>query len=269
MVRAGEESGKLDQTFSFLADNLEQSYLLTSKAKNALIYPAFVIITFIGVMVLMLTTVIPKLSAVLIESGKEVPIYTKVVLGISDFFVNYGIFMLFAVIIGGFSLWRWSKTSGGQSSLAEIKLTVPYLGSLYRKLYLARIASNLNTMLLSAIPIIKSLELTASIVGNRLFEKAILESADAVKAGSPISGAFAKHREFPGIMVAMIRVGEETGEMGEILKTLSRFYQREVFEAVDTLVGLIEPVMIVGLGLAVGFLIASVLVPIYNISSGA
>ncbi|MDP2593594.1 MAG: type II secretion system F family protein [bacterium] len=268
MVRAGEESGKLDETFAFLADHLERTYEVTSKAKNAMIYPAFVIFTFVAVMVLMLTTVIPNLSQILKEAGQEIPIYTRIVIGISDAMVNYGIFLLILFIIGLFVFWRWAKTSGGRMSTARAKISIPYIGNLYRKLYLSRIADNLNTMLGSAIPIVKALEITAAVVGNEVYEKLILESVDQVRSGSSVSDALGRYEEIPGIMRQMIKVGEETGELTSILKTLSRFYRREVSNAVDTLVGLIEPVMVVALGLGVGFLLTSVLLPIYNISSG-
>jgi type IV pilus assembly protein PilC len=266
MVKAGEETGKLDETFLFLAENLERSYNLISKAKNAMIYPIFVVVTFIGVMVLMLTMVIPKLTAVLVESGQPIPIYTKVVMGMSDILVHYGIFVFFALVIGGFFFWRWSQTEEGMKKLSRLKITFPFLGKMFRKLYLARIAGNLSTMLTAAIPIVKALEITGNIMDNAIFGGIIADVAEKVKSGTPLSVGFAKHPEIPGIMVAMFRVGEETGQMGEILKTMARFYEREVVDAVDALVGLIEPAMVVGLGLGVGFLLASVLMPIYNVS---
>ncbi len=266
MVKAGEETGKLDETFLFLAENLERSYNLISKAKNAMIYPIFVVVTFIGVMVLMLTLVIPKLTAILVESGQPIPIYTKVVMVMSDTLVHYGIFVFFALVIGGFFFWRWSQTEEGMKKLSRLKITLPFLGTMFRKLYLARIAGNLSTMLTAAIPIVKALEITGNIMDNAIFGGIIADVAEQVKSGTPLSVGFAKHPEIPGIMVAMFRVGEETGQMGEILKTMARFYEREVVDAVDALVGLIEPAMVVGLGLGVGFLLASVLMPIYNVS---
>lgn len=267
MVRAGEESGRLDEVLLFLADYLDRTYEVTSKAKNALIYPAFVISTFIVVMVLMLTLVIPKISQILIDSGQEVPLYTQVVIGLSNFFVDYGLFLLIAVIIGGFLLLRFQKTPAGQESFDRFKLSIPYVGKLYRMLYLSRLADNMNTMLASGIPMVKALELTESVVDNKVFLNAIQASTEDVKAGSSVSDAFSRHEDFPNILIQMIRVGEETGNLGEILSTLAKFYRREVTNSVDTLVDLIEPVMIVLLGLGVGTLLAAVLIPIYNVSS--
>ncbi|KKT44858.1 MAG: Type II secretion system F domain protein [Parcubacteria group bacterium GW2011_GWA2_44_15] len=267
MVRAGEEAGKLDETFGYLADYLERSYEIVSKAKNALIYPAFVVVVFISVMVLMLVMVIPNLSAILLESGQEIPVYTKAVIGLSDFFVHYGIFILVAIIFGGFFLWRWGRTEKGAFAIDRFKLSLPYIGTLYTKLYLSRIADNMNTMLLSAIPILKVIEITASVVDNAVYKAILNDAAEGVKSGNAVSESMGRHPEIPGIMVQMMKVGEETGEFGSILKTLARFYAREVTNAVDTLVGLIEPAMVILLGLGVGFLLASILIPIYNISA--
>jgi type IV pilus assembly protein PilC len=270
MVKAGEESGKLDETFNYLADYLDRTYEVTSKAKNALIYPAFVIATFLGVMILMFSVIIPKIASMITDSGQEIPIYTKVVLGISSLIVNYGLVLLAGVIIIAFFVWKYSQTPGGSRSLAELKLAVPYVGNLYTKLYLSRIADNMSTMINSGIPMLRALDITARVVDNEIYRIILDEAATQVKGGIALSKTFAQYnKQIPGIMVQMIQVGEETGQLGSILKTLAKFYEREVVTAVDTLVSLIEPVMIVALGVGVGILLASVLVPIYNIASAS
>lgn len=267
MVKSGEESGKLDQTFLFLADYLDRSYEVTSKVKNALVYPAFVVFTFFTVMILMFTMVIPKISAILVESGQSIPTYTKIVMGISDFLVSYGVFLLVFVAVGAFFLYRYSRTKEGRFSVDKTKLSIPYVSNLFRKLYLSRFSDNMNTMLLSGIPMVRGLELTSKVVGNEIYKGIMERALDDVKGGSSLSDSLAKEEEIPGILIQMIKIGEETGELGNILKTLSNFYRREVINAVDTVVGLIEPIMIVTLGLGVGILLSSVLIPIYNISS--
>lgn len=267
MVRAGEEAGKLDETFIYLADYLDRTYEIMSKARNALIYPAFVIATFFIVMILMMTLVIPKISQILIDAGQEVPLYTQVVISISNFFVTYGAFLLIVLVIGGFFMFRYVQTEAGKAAWDRLMLSTPFVGELYRKLYLGRIADNLATMLGSGISMVQATEITASVVGNSVYEEIFMDVSRSVKGGGTISGAVANRPEIPGIMSAMIKVGEETGELGSILKTLAKFYQREVMNAVDTLVDLIEPFMIVVLGLGVGILLASVLIPIYNISA--
>ncbi|OGD68237.1 hypothetical protein A2996_02940 [Candidatus Campbellbacteria bacterium RIFCSPLOWO2_01_FULL_34_15] len=267
MVRAGEESGKLNETFMYLANHLDRSYELTSKAKSALVYPAFVMVVFVVVMILMFTMVIPKLSSILVESGAEIPFFTKIVMGISDFLVNYGLFLFVGLVIGGYFLIRYGQTGSGKASFSRFKINLPYLGQLYRKLYLTRIASNMNTMLLSGVPIIKVIENTADVVDNVIYRDILMTAAQEVRAGKAVSEALTGYDEIPNIMIQMIKIGEETGEMGMILETLSKFYEREVNNAVDALVSLIEPAMIVMLALGVGVLLTSVLMPIYNVSS--
>ncbi len=269
MVRAGEESGKLDQTFLFLADHIDRSYELTSKARNALIYPAFIMLTFVGVMTLMLTVVIPKIGGILSDSGQELPLYTKIILGFSTFLVDYGIFILVALIVGGYFLWRYIQTPVGHMALSRLQLSLPYVGQLYQKLYLARMADNMHVMLTSGIAVVRALEITAEVVENDVYEGILHDAVEKVKGGSPLSQAVAVYSpgDIPPIFAQMVQIGEETGEMGTLLERLAKFYNREVNAAVDTLVSLIEPALIVGLALGVGFLLAAVLLPIYNTAS--
>jgi type IV pilus assembly protein PilC len=268
MVKAGEESGKLNETFLYLADYLDRTYEVTSKARNALIYPAFVIVTFIAVMALMFTVVIPKISAIITQSGQTAPIYTRAVIGISNFMVSYIWLILIVLIVTAVFLTRYIRTPEGRESFDQFKLSIPYVGTLYHKLYLSRLTDNMHTMLISGIPMIKALEISASVVGNQVYERILQQAVDSVKGGSSLSDSLGQYEEIPGIIIQMVKVGEETGELGSILKTMAKFYQREVTNAVDTLVDLIEPVMIVMLGLGVGILLAAVLVPIYNLASG-
>ena len=266
MVKSGEESGRLTQTFSYLAEYLDRQYQLTSKTKNALIYPGFVIGVFFLVMILMFTFIVPKLTAIIKESGTEPPVFTKVIMGISDLFISYGVYVLVIFFVLVIYLIKFSRSESGKMYFDRLKISVPIFKNLYTKLYLSRISDNMDTMLASGIPIIRSIELTGAVVGNRVFENILKEVAEAVKAGGSLSDSFSKHKEVPPIMSGMIKVGEETGSVGNILKTLGRFYAREVNEAVDTLVSLIEPIMIIVLGLGVGILLASILIPIYNIA---
>lgn len=268
MVRAGEESGKLDETFAFLADYLDRNYEITQKAKNALIYPIFIIFTFIVVMILMLTLVIPRLATMLEEVGQNIPIYTRIVIGASNFVSNYFLLVALIVAIVVVFFMRYGRSEGGMMFLSRARLQVPHVGSIYQKLFLSRVSDNLSTMLRSGIQMLRGLEITGTVVGDPVYEKVLGEVTQDVKAGSPVSEAMRKHPEIPGIVVAMLKIGEETGNMGHILETMARFYRREVNNAVDTLVSLIEPIMIVTLAVGVAVLLASVLVPIYNIASG-
>jgi len=268
MVKAGEESGKLDQTFQYLADYIDRTYELSSKVKGALIYPAFIVVTFFTVMILMFTMVIPKITTILVENGGDIPSYTRVVMGISNFLVDYGFILLAVVIVVGFFLIRFVRTPGGRLAFDRLKISIPYISNLYKKLYMSRMSDNLSTMLTSGIPMVRALELTSTVINNHVYEGIISNSVESVKGGKTLSDSLSGNpAEIPGIMVQMIKVGEETGESGAILKTMAKFYAREVETAVESLVSLIEPLMIVLLGGGVATLLASVLIPIYSIAS--
>ena len=267
LVRAGEESGSLDKSFAYLADYLDRQYEVIAKARNALIYPAFVITIFIGVMVLMLTLVIPNIAKILTESGQQLPIYTRIVIGLSDFLVNYIVFILIALAFGGAALFRFLKTPLGQRTKDEFIISLPYVGDLQKKLLLTRICDNMSTMLSSGISMVQALEVTADVVDNMVYKEIIEYTLSEVKAGRSFSDAIGEFSEVPGVLSQMAKVGDETGSLATILSTLSVFYRREVNNAVDTLIGLIEPAMIVALGLGVGVLLASVLMPIYNLTN--
>jgi len=268
MIKSGEESGKLEEIFGSLADHLERSYELSSKTKNALIYPAFVVVTFFVVMILMLTFVIPKLTSILTEVNQKIPVYTRILINISDFFRNFGVFLLGGAVAGGVFLWRYAKTEKGNMAVSRFQTSFPFVGALYSKFYLSRMTDNMETLLSSGVPAVRTLEITAEVVGNKIYKNILLIAANEVKGGSSISEALSKYPEIPLMVVQMIKTGEETGKLNFMLKTLGRFYKKEVDNAVDTLVSLIEPVMIVVLGGAVGILLISILGPIYNITAG-
>jgi type IV pilus assembly protein PilC len=267
LVKAGEESGSLEKSFDYLADYLDRQYEVVSKAKNALVYPAFVITIFIAVMVMMLTLVIPNIAKILTDSGQELPIYTKLVIGLSNFLVNNAGVLLVLLAAGGFAGWKFLQTDVGKRMKDEFIISVPYLGDLQQKLLLTRICDNMSTMLASGISIVQALEVTADVVDNLVYREIIETALAEVKGGRSFADAISEYPEIPGVLAQMAKVGEETGSLGSILSTLANFYRREVNNAVDTLIGLIEPAMIVLLGLGVGVLLASVLMPIYSMSS--
>jgi type IV pilus assembly protein PilC len=267
MVRSGEETGSLEKSFSYLADYLDRNYQIITKARNAMVYPAFVVGTFVLVMGLMFTMVIPRISQILIDSGQELPIYTKIVLAISSFFSNYIGVIVVLLAIGGFFFWRFSRTEVGKRAIDEIKISIPYIGDLNRKLYLTRICDNLSTMLSSGISMVQAVEVTADVVDNSVYKEIFSYALLEIKGGRSFADTISEYPEIPGVLAQMAKVGEETGNLPDILNTLAKFYRREVDNAVDTLIGLIEPVMIVLLGLGVGVLLASVLMPIYNLTN--
>lgn len=267
LVRAGEESGSLEKSFNYLADYLDRQYEVAAKAKNALVYPAFVISIFVAVMTLMLTLVIPSIAKILTDAGQVLPIYTRIVIGLSNFMVNYIGIILVLAAFGGAAFWRFSRTSVGKRTIDEFMISIPYVGDLQRKLVLTRICDNMATMLSSGISIVQAIEVTADVVDNLVYKEILMSTLLEVKGGRSFADSIGEYAQIPGVLAQMAKVGEETGSLATILTTLSNFYRREVNNAVDSLIGLIEPAMIVLLGLGVGVLLASVLMPIYNLTS--
>ena len=183
MVRSGEESGRFEETFSFMADYLERSYELAAKAKNALIYPAFILLALTGALVLMLVFVIPQLTDILKEAGQEIPFYTKILIGLSDFFRNFGVFLLLGLVLGIVFLWKYSGTEKGKLAISRFQLSVPFIGKLYKKFYLSRITDNLETSMSSGISAVRALEIAADVVGNKVYNKILLDSVKEIKGG--------------------------------------------------------------------------------------
>ncbi|MEK7090103.1 MAG: type II secretion system F family protein, partial [Patescibacteria group bacterium] len=267
MVRAGEESGKLEQVFSYLAAFEERSYQLANKVRNAMIYPAFIFGAFILVMVLMLTTVIPRLTDLLKEASQDIPVYTRIVIFASDTLTNYGFFILAGFIILIIFGWRYSRGETGKMVIARGRLAAPIFGGLYQKLYLSRFADTLQTLIAGGVPVVRALEISADVVGNAVYAAIINDALEGVRAGASISDTLVRYPDIPAFVSQMIRIGEETGKLDFILQTTARFYRQEVDGTVDNLINLIEPIMILILGGGVGVLGASILIPIYNISS--
>lgn len=267
MVKAGEESGKLNEAFLYLADYLDRDYELRQKIKKALTYPMFVVGTFITIMFGMFIFVIPKMAAMFADNGAELPTITKMVLGLSAVLSKYWIVYIPALIVIGWFFYRWSKTEEGTRKVDEFKSNMPVFKNLFQRIFLTRLADNMNTMLSSGVPIVRSIDITAAVVDNTVYKDLLGRVSTKVQTGTAFSKALYEEPLVPNILVQMVRIGEETGELGYILKNLATFYKRELDTTIDTIIGLIEPAMIVGLGLGVGILVSSVLLPMYSLSS--
>lgn len=267
LVRSGEESGKLEETFDFLAGYLERAEYLASKAKNALIYPSFILLAFVLVLIVMFTYVVPRLVSILQETGQALPWYTQIVIFISSALVNYGAYLLILFIIGIIFLWRFLSTEAGREVWDRFVLVFPVIGGLYRKIYLSRIADNLATLFIGGISILDSLRITSDVVDNRVFRKILLDAAESVRGGSTISASFARFSDIPPLVTQMVKIGEETGKLDFILNKVSAYYRQEVDNILNNLVSLIEPVLIVSLGIGVAVIVAAIFVPLYGVTS--
>jgi type IV pilus assembly protein PilC len=266
MVKAGEESGKLNEVFLFLADYLDRNYELNQKIKKALTYPSFVIGTFFAIMAAMLTFVVPKMAKMFAEEGATLPLVTRIVLFISDLFVKYGPITFPMLGVAYFMFLQWKKTEEGTYAVDDFSLKVPVLKNLLQKIFLQRLADNMNTMLSNGVPIVKSIDITVSILDNAVYKKLLMRVSEKVQTGKAFSKALYEEPMVPNILVQMVHIGEETGELAYILKNLALFYRRELDTAIDSMIGLIEPAMIVGLGLGVGVLVSAILLPMYSLT---
>jgi len=268
MVQSGEVSGNLQQSLESLADNIEKNYILTQKIKGVLYYPAFILSAFFLVGFLMITFVIPKLTEMLRDTNAQLPITTRALIWTGDFMQHYWWAVLLIIIAAVSGLVYYIKTDDGEKEFDIISLKVPLVGKVLKYVYLARFAENLSTLVRSGIPIVSALQITGRVVGNIVFEKHISEAADKVKTGGSMSEVFSQKKDFPSIMTQMIKVGEETGKLDTTLGTMAKFYSREADQIVSNLSSIIEPVLIVILGVGVGTLVFSIIIPIYNIAQG-
>jgi type IV pilus assembly protein PilC len=268
LIKSGEESGKMSQAFAYLSDYMDRNYALVVKVRNAMIYPAFVISVFFIVMILVFTLVIPQLAVILKESSVPLPFITQIVLGISDFLIAYGIYFFIALgSIGVYAYIYLKGTSGWESFFDTVKIKVPVVRNVFKMLYVTRIADNIQTLLTSGVSLTKAIQITGDVVGNVFYKEILDQALVDVKAGISFSASFAKHKDLiPPTLTQMLKIGEETGEIGKLMGNIAKFYQREINTTIDTMVGLIEPAMIVLLGLGVGVLLVSVMLPIYNLA---
>ncbi|MEK7123950.1 MAG: type II secretion system F family protein [Patescibacteria group bacterium] len=268
MVRSGEAAGKLQEVFIFLADYLEREYYLNSKARSALIYPAFILVALTIVGAVMLTVVVPRLSEILKESGQELPILTRIIIGAGDFFARWFLLIFGVIAIVGVAAWRYLNTPRGKDNWDFVKLKLPIVGKILRQVYLSRLANNLSTLIQGGISIVQALEITSETVGNAVFRDVLAKAKENVKGGKLISATFETSPAIPPLMSQMIAIGEQTGKLSSILLTVAKFYQKEVDSLVDNIVALLEPALILVFGVGVGILVIGILMPIYNLAGG-
>jgi len=264
MVRSGEAAGNLENALNYLADNLEKEQYLMRKVTSAMYYPIFILVGFAGVVVVLLVMVIPQLTSILEETGQQLPWTTRFIIGLSGFVKNYGIFVaIFLAIVVGILL-KLTRKGQGRYILDKIKINIPLVGMLYRKIYLARFSQNFATLIKGGLTIMRSFKVVADTMGNMIYRDIVLEAMEEVRVGGEISSVFALHPEVPSLVVQMLATGEKTGQLEKILQNVGSFYEKEVDATVEGLSQLIEPILIVFLGVGVAILVASILVPIYN-----
>lgn len=266
MIRSGETTGKLDETLNYLADQQERDYDLQSKVKGALIYPAFILSALVLVGAAMMVFVVPQLTTVLTASGAKLPLATRLLIGTSNFMrSDWWVLILVALGIGA-AFRALARTPTGGLFLDRARMRLPVFGQIFQRIYLIRFSRSLSTLLASGIPLTRSLEIVADVVGNRIYRDLTLQTITAVEGGNSIATIFMQHKEVPPMLSQMMTVGEQTGKLDTILEKLANFYGRELENQVANLVSLIEPIILVVLGGAVATLVVGILLPIYNLS---
>jgi type IV pilus assembly protein PilC len=269
IVRAGELSGNLKRSVEYIADNIEKNYELTSKVKSAMMYPMVVLAVFFVIGFLIVTMVLPKLTSMIKGLGENVqlPIYTRIVVAISDFMHLY--WWAVGLVIVGFvvGIIYYINSEDGSKEWDQMKIKLPVFGRIYKYLYISRFADNLGVLLTGGIPIIQSLIIVSTVVDNVVYEEIFLKAADEVKVGGTMSVVLQKYPEqIPSMVSQMVRVGEESGQIDSVLEHIARFYNKEALDMAKNLSTLIEPLLMVVIGVAVGCLAFAVIMPIYNIA---
>ncbi|MFH1656689.1 MAG: type II secretion system F family protein [Candidatus Nealsonbacteria bacterium] len=265
LVKSGEASGKLTDVFLYLAEYLEKESNFHGKIRGAMVYPAFIILVFFSVITLVVTFVIPQLAEFLNETEQELPFITKLVLGISEF-LKKNVWVVIITFIGlVFLSYKLIKTKEGKRIFNENILRLPIMSPFFKKLYLARFALNLSTLISGGLPIVQSLQITSEVVGNETYKKLILEVRDGVKKGEKMSSIL---KNYPNLIsplfYQMTVIGEKTGTLDKSLTNVVDFYQDDIDRSTDNMVKLMEPILIIILGVVVGGLMAAVLMPLYS-----
>ncbi len=267
IIRSGETSGKLDEVLNYLADQQEKDYDLMSKIRGAMIYPAFILSSLTVVGMMMMIFVIPKLTGILQEANAELPLATRILIGVSGFLQGFWwlLLILFIGLFIGFQF--FIKTDFGRRYWDLIKLKVPVVGNLLRKIMIVRFLRSLDTLITGGVSLPKSLRITGDVVGNVIFKELILNTVKEVEGGNPIASVFAQSKDVPYMVSQMMNIGEKTGKLDEVLRKLTDFYAREIDNLVRNLVTLVEPLVMVLMGLGVGLMVAAVILPMYNLAS--
>lgn len=267
LVTSGEVSGSLDKSFVYLADQLEKDYELKGKVTSAMTYPIFVLSALVGIGLLMFKFVLPNLTSVLEEQGGTLPTVSVWLISFTKFFNNFW-WLVLLVIAGLIASARFYITTvDGRRNWDSLKIHFPIIGDIFTKIYLARFARNLSTLVLGGIPIIKALQIVGDIINNVIYKEIIMETVTKIQAGKSISEGLSGHPEFPAIVTQMVSVGEQTAQLDEIMGKLAGFYEKEVDNKISTLTTLLEPIIMIILGIGVGVLVAGILLPIYNLAS--
>ncbi len=266
LVQAGEESGNLDKILERLATELEEQKSMGAKIKSAMIYPAIILVIIVAVVVVMMVVLVPSMTEVYSEFGAELPWATQFLISMSDFVIKSWWILLTVILVFAVGIKMFLNTERGKNVWDKIVLKIPTVGKIITKMQLSNFTRILSLLLGSGLPIIQALELTSSSLSNSVFKETVLEAKKEVEKGGSLAVPIARSEYFPLIVSQMIAVGEETGEIDSVLAKVSEYYKEEVDNATDNLSALIEPLMLVLMGGAIGFIALAVYMPMFQLS---
>ena len=266
MVKAGEASGNLQKSIEFIADNVEKNQELNAKIKGALFYPTFVLAAAVLIGFGVFAFVLPKLTSVFKGMDIEIPWYTQALMNIGDFMNAHWLIMLIAIIALIIGFVHYFNTPEGKDEFERWSIKIPVFGKLLRYIYISRFAENLSILLIGGIPIVRALIIVSDVVNNVVYKETILAASEEVKKGGVMSTTLSRSPDFPSIVSSMVRIGEDSGKISEVLRNVSEFYTRETDRITRNLTSLIEPILIVVLGIGVAGLVFAILMPIYTMS---
>ena len=265
MIKVGEESGTLEDIFQILSLQLQKEHELKSKIKNAMIYPVIILLVMLIVGVVMIAFVIPNLNVFFESLNVDVPIYTRIMLSVGDFLAKRWYLALFFAILFGFCFYLFIKTKPGKRMMDSAFLKMPVISPIVKKNNAAFLIRSLSSMISAGVPLIRALEISSKTVNNHYFKDAAIDAGEKIKKGWKLSAALKLHQDiFPFGVTEMVEIGEETGKSSNILKKLAEFYEQEAITAVERLSILIEPILIIFLGLGVGVFAFSIIEPMYS-----
>lgn len=268
MIESGELSGKLEEVLKRLYIQFKKNHELVSKVKGALTYPVVILVAMFGIGIFMMISVVPKITAMFKEFKAELPFVTKMLIGLSDSLVAHGVLYLIGLAVFVFIMVRLIKTKRGRSIFDELLLKLPVISPIIKKINLARFARTVSSLLKTDIMIIKSFQITANVLGNTRYREALNEMANKIKKGGTINEVITNYPKlFPPVVAQMIAVGEDTGELDYILEELAEFYEGEVDQTMNNLPAIIEPVLILTLGVVIGGMAVAIIMPMYTITS--
>ena len=266
LVTAGETAGNLEAVLLRLSDFLESQNRLRSKVMSALMYPIIMTVLSIGILTMLMTTVVPKVTAIFADPGRALPLNTQILIFISSLLSDYLWLVLVLGIAGTVAFRRWMATPKGRLSWDTFKLKIPVLGGLERKVAVSRFAKTLSTMLASGVQLLRAMEIVKNVLGNTVLMNVIEQARESIREGESIAAPLKRSNQFPAIVCHMIAVGERSGQLEQMLENVSGAYDLEVETQLERLTALLSPLMILGMGGAVFFVVTSIMLPIMQMN---